>query len=83
LPKDPDARWGAKGASHKGLALSLSKGLKGTGETLATGGDKKSQKKRDTYFWFGYKLHMVVDALYELPVSFTVTPANEADTVHM
>ncbi len=71
-PADPDARWGAKGASHQGL--------KGTGETPATGGDKKSQKKRNTYYWFGYKLHMVVDALYELPVSFTVTPANEADT---
>ncbi len=76
IPADPDARWGARGASNKGL--------KGTGETPAAGGGKKSQgKKRDTYYWFGYKLHMVVDALYELPVSFIVTPANEADTVHM
>jgi hypothetical protein len=75
-PADPDARWGAKGASHRGL--------KGAGETLADSGDKKnSGKRRDTYYWFGYKLHMVVDARYELPVSFTVTPANEADTVHM
>ena len=32
---------------------------------------------------FGYKLHMVVDAVYELPVSFTLTPANEADTVQI
>jgi len=32
---------------------------------------------------FGYKLHLVVDALYELPVSFVMTPANEADTSQM
>lgn len=55
-PADPEARWGAKGASGGG---------------------------KDTYYWFGYKLHLVVDARYEIPVSFTVTPANEADTVQM
>ena len=74
-PADPDARWGAKGTSHKGLKI--------TSEIPADGGDKKSRKKRDTYYWFGYKLHKVVDALYELPVSFTVTPANVADTVQI
>ena len=40
-------------------------------------------KQLDLYYWFGYKLHLVVDALYELPVSFKVTPANEADTTQM
>ncbi len=40
-------------------------------------------KQRDLYYWFGYKLHLVVDALYELPVSFVLTPANESDTTHM
>src|SRR3990172_9254370 len=39
--------------------------------------------KRDLYYWFGYKLHLVVDALYELPVSFELTPANESDTKHL
>ncbi|MDA8193265.1 MAG: transposase, partial [Thermaerobacter sp.] len=29
--------------------------------------------------WFGYKLHLVVDATYELPVGFTVTTASTAD----
>lgn len=46
-----------------------------------TGPDK--EKQRDLYYWFGYKLHLVVDALYELPVSFEVTPANESDVKHM
>ncbi len=29
--------------------------------------------------WFGYKLHLIVDAAYELPVSFTVTKASASD----
>ncbi|HUS58202.1 MAG TPA: transposase [Planctomycetota bacterium] len=29
--------------------------------------------------WFGYKLHLVVDAIYELPVAFSVTPAAASD----
>jgi transposase len=29
--------------------------------------------------WFGYKLHLVVDATYELPVSFCVTKATGAE----
>lgn len=62
---DPDARWGAKGASHQ------------HSEAAHKG------KKRDLYYWFGYKLHLLVDGAYELPVSFTLTPANEADTQQM
>lgn len=29
--------------------------------------------------WFGYKLHLIVDAVYELPVSFCVTKASVSD----
>ncbi|MBS3943422.1 MAG: transposase, partial [Dethiobacter sp.] len=29
--------------------------------------------------WFGYKLHLVVDAVYELPVNFSVTKASASD----
>jgi len=32
------------------------------------------------YWWFGYKLHLVVDTRHELPLAFTVTTAKEADT---
>ena len=66
-PSDPDARWGAKKASNKGCGAQ----------------SKKKGDKEDLYYWFGYKLHLLVDALYELPVSFIVTPANEADTTQM
>jgi len=29
--------------------------------------------------WFGYKLHLIVDADYELPVAFNLTPASHAE----
>ena len=32
-----------------------------------------------TETWFGYKLHLIVDAKYELPVDFKVTKASEAE----
>jgi IS5 family transposase len=54
-------------------------GAKGAGHHCGPSKDKQ----RDLYYWFGYKLHLVVDALYELPVSFKLTPANESDTIHM
>ena len=32
-----------------------------------------------TVTWFGYKLHLIVDATYELPVAYVVTRASTAD----
>jgi hypothetical protein len=29
--------------------------------------------------WFGYKLHLIVDSNYELPVTYSVTKASEPD----
>jgi transposase len=46
-------------------------------------GPSKKDEQNDKYYWFGYKLHLVVDALYELPVSFELTPGNESDTTRM
>ncbi len=43
-------------------------------------GGEKDNKEKDLYWWFGYKLHLLVDAIYELPITFMVTPANESDT---
>lgn len=71
-PSDADARWGAKGVGHHA-------GPKADSGAEGKTGAKKS-KERDLYWWFGYKLHLVVDAVYELPVSFVLTAANRADT---
>ena len=45
--------------------------------------DEKGKKKEDVYYWFGYKLHLVIDALYEIPLGFILTPANESDMTQM
>jgi len=71
-PSDADARWGVKGAGHQG----------DKSETESTS-KKSGEKGRELYRWFGYKLHLVVDALHELPIAFVVTPANESDTTQM
>jgi hypothetical protein len=72
-PSDVDARWGAK---KKG-------GSQGKGEAGEGGSQKGKPQEPDVYYWFGYKLHLVIDALYELPMAFKLTPANESDTTQM
>ena len=40
---------------------------------------KKKDNNGNWFRWFGYKLHLLVDAKHELPMAFTVTSANEND----
>ena len=39
--------------------------------------DKNGNVYKEVKKWFGFTLHLVVDAKYELPVAFTVTKASE------
>ena len=71
-PADTDARWGAK---KKGSSKDKAK--------TEAGKVRGEKKEADVYYWFGYKLHLVIDALYELPLAFILTPANEADTTYL
>src|SRR5699024_7116776 len=32
-----------------------------------------------TVSWFGYKIHLIVDSIYELPVAYSVTEASVSD----
>lgn len=55
-------------------------------DTEARWGVKHSAKAKDkegTEFFFGYKVHMVADATHDLPIGFTVTPANTSDSPEM
>ena len=45
----------------------------------AAWGHKKDSKGRP-YDWYGYKLHLSIDAESGLPMAYTVTPANTADS---
>lgn len=42
---------------------------------------KDGSKEKKVDWWFGYKLHLIVDADYELPVAFELTKAPEAEVV--
>ena len=62
----------------------------GRRDTDADWGTKKYSGVRDdgttwkkVTSWFGYKLHLLVDADYELPIAFSMTKASAADTVHL
>jgi transposase len=72
-PSDKDARWGAKKKSNV-------QGTEKSGEGTSPQG---KQKEPDTFYWFGYKLHLLIDALYEIPITFELTAVNEADTKHL
>ncbi len=48
-----------------------------TDPDAGTGAKKKGQQS--TYFWYGYKIHLAVDADSELPIWFDVTAANTYD----
>jgi IS5 family transposase len=71
-PADTDGKWGAKKKGNS-KATDQSKVEKKKGE----------KKEPEVYYWFGYKLHLVIDALYELPLAFILTTANEADTTYL
>jgi len=43
------------------------------------GRDKDGKPWEKIVKWFGYKLHMVVDATYELPIAYNVTKASVSD----
>ncbi|GEM_PF-178117 len=79
-PSDVDARWGAKKKGQSG-GKEIPTGRDKTGQGVEAG--TKKGKSQDIYYWFGYKLHLVVDAIYELPIAFTFTPANVNDTTQM
>lgn len=53
----------------------------GAKKTYLTAGANGNNKH--TKWWFGYKLHLIVDANYELPVAFEVTKANVAETTRL
>ena len=40
-------------------------------------------KDDDTEWGFGYKMHLISDATYGIPLAFTVTPANENDSIQL
>ncbi len=40
-------------------------------------------KWEKTSYWFGYKLHLLVDAIYELPLAFDIATASSSDMLNL
>ena len=49
------------------------------GRKVYKGKTKDGKQWEKIVKWFGYKLHLVVDATYELPITFRVTKASATD----
>lgn len=75
---DPDATWGAK--SSKEASSKRGRKSKSPGQDAEDG---KKDKTKDKYWWFGYKLHLLVDAKYEVPIAAILSTAKEADTTKL
>jgi len=41
--------------------------------------DKEDKAHQTETKWYGYKAHLLVDSRHELPIAYTLTPANAAD----
>ena len=52
-------------------------------ETDPNAGTGAKKKSAGTWFWYGYKIHLAVDAHAELPIWFEVTAANVYDGKHL
>jgi len=44
--------------------------------------DAKGQPKKSIVKWFGYKVHLLVDAFYELPIAALLSTAKDNDAPH-
>ena len=51
-----------------------------TDPDAGTGAKHKSSRR---VYWYGYKVHLISGANWELPISFTVSPANVYDGAHL
>ena len=78
---DPDATWSAKGSKE----ASAKSGKKSKSPTSAAKGEAKGgkSKTKDKYWWFGYKLHLLVDAKFEIPIAAILTTAKVGDTTQL
>jgi transposase, IS5 family len=78
---DPDATWGAK--SSKEASSKRGRKTKPPGQTGQDAEEGKKDKTKNKYWWFGYKLHLLVDAKYEVPIAAILSTAKEADTTEL
>lgn len=53
------------------------------GKKVYKGVGKDGKKWEKVTSWFGFKLHLLVDSVYELPLSFSIKQASSSDQVNL
>ena len=85
--KDPNAKWGHRTAKNVRSAKPSSKkrGKGGSSKKGASAGNdtKSGRKESKDEFYFGYKVNVIADANYGLPLFGVTRPANASDVVVM
>ena len=83
--KDPNAKWGHRTAknerSYKPRSGKRSKG--GSSKKGAGAGTESGRKENKDEFYFGYKVNVITDANYGLPLFGATRPANASDVMVM
>ena len=82
IKSDPDAIWGVRTQKNKGNREPESRWKK---RNLPV--QKKDKKRNDeeqkTEWFYGYKLHGLVDVTYGIPLVYIVLPANESEMTRL
>ena len=85
--KDPDARWGHRTAKNvRSSKPSSRKRSKGGSSKKGAGADddtESGRKENKDEFYFGYKVNVIADANYGLPLFGATRPANASDVIVM
>ena len=83
--KDLDARWGHRTAKNvRSSKPSSGKRSKGGSSKKGTGaGTESGRKENKDELYFGYKVNVIADANYGLPMFGVTRPANASDVVVM
>ena len=85
--KDPDARWGHRTAKNvRSSKPSSRKRSKDGSSKKGAGADddtESGRKENKDEFYFGYKVNVIADANYGLPLFGATRPANASDVIVM
>ena len=84
-PKDPNAKWGHRTAKNvRSSKPSSGKRIKGGSSKKAAGaGTESGRKENKDEFYFGYKVNVIAEANYGLPMFGATRPANASDVIVM
>ena len=83
--KDPDARWGHRTAKNlrSSKPSSGKRGKRGSSQRDAGAGNESGRKENKDEFYFGYKVNVIADANYGLPLFGVTRTANASDVIVM